>query len=238
MKTNLTSKLTIRRAGDRGHADHGWLESWHTFSFADYYDPAQMGYRSLRVINEDIIAPGQGFGMHPHESMEIFTYLIAGELEHQDSMGHGRTIKAGEFQYMSAGDGVLHAERNPGSEAAHLLQIWLTPKQAGGEPRYADLKPAERKSNEPLTLLASATGRDSSLQIRQHADISLGKLSAGALWQHPAHNDRPHLWLQMIQGRVQLAGQTLQAGDAVAIDHSPLRLRADEESEFLLFELE
>ena len=150
-----STTLTIRRSEDRSHADHGWLEARHSFSFADYHDPEHMGYRSLRVINEDTIAPGKGFGMHPHKSMEIFTFIKEGSLRHEDSMGNGRDIEAGEFQYMSAGSGVLHSEVNPSSDTpTKLLQVWLTPAQPGGEPRYQDFEVSEVSRHDGLAHLA------------------------------------------------------------------------------------
>lgn len=237
MKTKQVSKITIRRSNERGHADHGWLLSWHTFSFADYYDPAHMSYQSLRVINDDYIAPGKGFGMHPHSSMEIFTYVISGKLKHEDSMGNGRTIRAGEFQYMSAGDGVLHSETNPSDEETHLLQIWITPKAPGGEPRYADMNPADLKKKNALTLLASGDGRDGSFEIRQNAEISFGHLHKGATLNQHSQTEHPYMWLQLIKGSVTLGTETLEAGDAAALDHTDLFLSANQESEFLLFQL-
>lgn len=234
MKTNIT----IRRANERGHADHGWLDSWHTFSFADYYDPAHMGYRSLRVINDDIIAPGKGFGKHPHSSMEIFTYIISGQLEHKDSMGNGRIIKAGEFQYMSAGNGVMHSEFNPSDdEPAHLLQIWITPEQSGGGPRYADMDTNALKKKNALTLFASGNGKDGSFEMRQNAEIYFGQLDADASLTQDCSDELPHMWLQMIKGELELAGNTLQAGDAAMLEHTALDLHAKSDSEFLLFQL-
>jgi len=234
MKTNIT----IRRANERGHADHGWLDSWHTFSFADYYDPAHMGFSSLRVINDDIIAAGKGFGMHPHSSMEIFTYIISGQLEHKDSMGNGRVIKAGEFQYMSAGSGVSHAEFNPSDdEPAHLLQIWITPDQAGGEPRYADMDTNALKKKNALTLFASGSGKDGSFEMRQNAEIYFGQLDAGKSLKQDSTEQLPNMWLQMIKGELELDGNTLNAGDAAILKNTSLDLSAKSESEFILFQL-
>ncbi|NNC87753.1 MAG: pirin family protein [Akkermansiaceae bacterium] len=227
------SGVTIRRAADRFHTKAGWLDSWHTFSFGEHHDPAHMGYRQLRVINDDIVAPGQGFGMHPHRSMEIFTYIISGQLEHKDSMGNGRVIGAGEFQYMSAGDGVLHSEFNPSdTEPVQLLQIWITPKHPGGEPRYQDLdtKPLRRENG--LTLLASGDGRDGSIAIRQDAEIHFGHLDAGA----GLRIDPPHTWLHLIAGEVGIGAATLAPGDGAAID-GPADLASSSRSEFLLFRL-
>ncbi|BDS08925.1 quercetin 2,3-dioxygenase [Oceaniferula spumae] len=238
MKTDNPTKISILRADERGHAGHGWLDSWHTFSFADYYDPAHMGYHSLRVINEDTIAPGKGFGMHPHSSMEIFTYIISGQLEHEDSMGNGRVIKAGEFQYMSAGEGVMHSELNPSvSEPVHLLQIWITPNQDGGSPRYADMDTNAIKQNNALTLFASGDGKNGSFEMRQHAEIYFGQLETGATLTQDCNDQLPHMWLQMIKGELELDGNILHAGDAVALENSQLALQAKSDSEFLLFQL-
>ena len=171
--------MTLRKANERGHADHGWLNSYHTFSFANYHDPRHMGFRSLRVINDDIVAPGAGFGEHPHRDMEIITYVLSGALEHKDSMGNGRIIRAGDVQYMAAGTGVQHSEYNPSAtEPVHLLQIWIIPDRKGAKPAYADRSFADAPSG-ALTLIASQDGRADSMRINQDADVWLGKLSAG-----------------------------------------------------------
>ncbi len=228
--------INIRRSEERGHADHGWLDAKHSFSFGDYYDPAHMSYHSLRVINEDHIAPGKGFGMHPHSSMEIFTYIISGELEHKDSMGNGRVIKAGEFQYMSAGSGVMHAERNPSStESTHLLQIWITPDQPAGDPAYADMDTNALKQENALTLFASANGRDGSVKMRQNAEIYFGQIKAGQSITQIVMPSLPHAWIQMIKGNLTLSDQVLHAGDSASIDSSSLHLLAESDTEFLLF---
>lgn len=231
--------LTVRRSGDRGTADHGWLQARFTFSFGDYYDPEHMGYRSLRVINNDTIAPGGGFPTHPHRSMEIFTYVISGELEHRDSMGNGRVIKAGEFQYMSAGSGVEHSEFNPSREnSTELLQIWITPDRPGGEPRYGDMDTAHLKRENGLTLFASRDGRDGSFAMRQDAEILFGHLGTGATLPVPP-SALDGAWLHLIKGRLSLLGEELAPGDSAAIDHADqgFRLEAPEEAEFLLFRL-
>jgi redox-sensitive bicupin YhaK (pirin superfamily) len=231
--------LTIRRSGDRGTADHGWLQARFTFSFADYHDPAHMGYRSLRVINNDTIAPGGGFPSHPHRSMEIFTYVISGQLEHRDSMGNGRVIEAGEFQYMSAGSGVVHSEFNPSQDTpTELLQIWITPQQSGGEPRYGDMNTNQLKKENSLTLFASQDGRGKSFAMRQNAEIYFGHLSQGHTLTTPASN-MDGTWLHLIKGRLSVLGETLEAGDSASVDGSaegfPLEASAD--AEFLLFKL-
>src|SRR3954454_4173420 len=163
--------ITTRKANERGHAEHGWLDSYHTFSFADYHDPRWMGFRSLRVINDDLVMPGMGFGTHPHRDMEIITYVLSGALEHKDSMGNGRIIRPGEVQYMSAGTGVQHSEFNPSKdEAVHLLQIWIQPETKGVTPRYAEKSLAEAPAGK-LHLITSKTGRDGSIAIHQDADL-------------------------------------------------------------------
>src|SRR5258706_1136553 len=169
----------IRRSNERGHAEHGWLDSYHTFSFADYYDPKWTGYRSLRVINDDLVLPGMGFGKHPHRDMEIISYVVSGAIEHKDSMGNGRVIHAGEFQYMAAGTGVQHSEFNPSkTEALRLLQIWIQPDVKGVKPRYAE-KNYSAAATGKLNLVASKSGRDGSMAIHQDADLSFAKLDAG-----------------------------------------------------------
>lgn len=238
MTTQNVPGIRFRRSEDRGHADHGWLDARHSFSFADYYDPEHMGFRTLRVINEDTIAPGKGFGMHPHRSMEIFTVIKEGSLKHQDSMGNEREIVAGEIQYMSAGSGVLHSEINPSPDSpAKLLQIWITPAQPGGAPRYQDLKLADLEPENGRALLASPDGRAGSIAIRQNAIIELGRLETGTRLFLSPDPDRPYTWLQLISGRLNTADQLLNPGDALAAEHTSLNLTATEESSFLLFHL-
>ena len=229
--------MTIRKASERGHASHGWLETWHSFSFADYYDPRWMGFRSLRVINDDIVMPGMGFGTHPHRDMEIITYILSGSLEHKDSMGNGRTIRAGEFQYMSAGSGVQHSEFNPSpDEAVHLLQIWIEPDQKGLTPRYAEKSFANAPAG-ALHLVTSKTGRDDSLAIRQDAELWLAKLGAGDSVTHQLAVGR-HAWIHVAEGDVMINGQALSAGDAAIVDQPmPLHLSATQPAQVLLFDL-
>jgi redox-sensitive bicupin YhaK (pirin superfamily) len=236
MKNISSPNFRIRRSDERGHADHGWLDARHSFSFGNYYDPAHMGYHSLRVINEDRVSPGKGFGMHPHSSMEIFTYIISGELEHKDSMGNGRVIKAGEFQYMSAGSGVMHAEANPSdTHSTHLLQIWITPDEADGEPKYADMDTNALKRENALTLFASGDGRHHSVQMRRNAEIYFGHVQAGKMIRKELSDSLPHAWTQMIKGELNVLDTTLYPGDSAAIDHTSLSLHAGKDSEFLLF---
>jgi redox-sensitive bicupin YhaK (pirin superfamily) len=168
--------MKIRRANERGHANHGWLDTYHSFSFADYYDPDWVGYRSLRVINDDLVMPGMGFGTHPHRDMEIITYILSGSLQHKDSMGNGRLIRTGELQYMAAGTGVQHSEFNPAKdEAVHFLQIWIQPDRKGVAPRYAEKSLKDAPAGK-LQLVTSKSGRDGSISIHQDADLWLAKL--------------------------------------------------------------
>ncbi|MEI6561459.1 MAG: pirin family protein [Verrucomicrobiota bacterium] len=229
--------MIIRKAKERGHATHGWLDTYHTFSFADYYDPRWMGFRSLRVINDDLVMPGMGFGTHPHRDMEIVTYILSGSLEHKDSMGNGRIIRTGEVQYMSAGTGVQHSEFNPSKdEAVHLLQIWIEPDTRGLAPRYAEKSLANRATG-AFHLVTSKTGREGSLAIHQDADLWLAKLGAG---EHVTHSLAPgrHAWIHLAEGEVTLNGQILHDGDAAALsEKSSLEFVASKPSQVLLFDL-
>jgi len=237
MQKTTTPQVTVRRAADRFHSDHGWLDTYHTFSFGEHYHPDHMGYRSLRVINDDKVAPGRGFGTHPHRSMEIFTYVISGELEHKDSLGNGRVIKAGEFQYMSAGTGVEHSEFNPSSETlVHLLQIWIMPTHPGGEPCYRDFDTKPLRQRNGLTLLASPDGARESMAIRQHAQIQFGHLGSGKALDLPRDGAFPHHWVHLIKGSLTVGDETLQPGDGASFS-SGATLEAGEETEFLLFNL-
>ena len=224
----------LRKSEDRGIADHGWLLAKHTFSFADYYDTEHMGFRSLRVINEDRVQPGQGFGTHPHADMEILTYIISGQLSHKDSMGNGRTIKAGEVQAMSAGTGVTHSEFNASStELVHLLQIWIVPERRKLKPSYAEWLPTTG-SSEPLTLVASRDGAAGSVVINQDAKVFLGRFEKGFSTEYAGR----HLWLQMISGELDCSGNVIYAGDGLAVsDESKIILNAKTEAKFLMFDL-
>lgn len=237
MKTT-TDTLTIRRSQERGHADHGWLKTQHSFSFADYYDPAHMGFRSLRVINQDIIAPGAGFPTHPHRDMEIFSYLLEGALEHKDSMGNGRVLKPGQIQLMSAGTGVTHSEFNPSkTEGGHLLQIWIQPERKGLKPSYTEWHPDPAMENEPKVLVISPDGREGSATIHQDADIYRVRLADGQSLEHDVKTGRG-IWLQLIQGDLTANGQTLHPGDAASTETpGTLKLEAQGQVEALLFDL-
>jgi hypothetical protein len=229
--------MLIRRGHERGHADHGWLDSFHTFSFADYHDPRWMGFRSLRVINDDRVAPGMGFGMHPHRDMEILTYVLTGALEHRDSMGNGRVIRAGDLQYMAAGTGVHHSEVNPSGEHwVHLLQIWIVPERRGVAPRYEEKSMAGATSG-VLHLVASRGGRNGSMAIHQDADLWLGKLQTGDRLQHPLAIHR-QAWVHVAEGQLELNGEVLSAGDAAAVSEvEVLLLTATAPAQVLLFDL-
>lgn len=230
--------LQIRRAHERGHFDHGWLNTYHTFSFADYQDPNHMGFRALRVINEDRVLAGQGFGMHGHRDMEIVTYVLEGELEHRDSMGNGAVLRPGELQHMTAGTGIRHSEFNP-SEATpvHLYQIWLLPARRGLPPSYQQRAFSADERRNRWRVVASPTGESGSLRIEQDARILLATLEPGVRIEH-ALNDGRHAWLQVLRGQALLNGQPLHAGDGVAVaaEHT-LTVAATEPSEFMLFDL-
>jgi quercetin 2,3-dioxygenase len=230
--------LTIRKSAERGHFDHGWLNTYHTFSFGDYYDPKQMGFRSLRVINEDRVAPGTGFGMHPHRDMEIVTIVLSGALEHKDSLGNGEVLRPGEFQRMTAGRGIRHSEFNPSAtEPVHLYQIWLLPRATGLEPSYEQkpFDPASRAGR--WQLVASPDGAEGSLTIQQDARIYLANVAAGKELPLELPPGR-HGWLQVLRGEVTIDGTQLAAGDAATLsDLSRATVAATEPAELLLFDL-
>ncbi len=230
--------MTIRRANERGHANHGWLDAHHTFSFADYHDPNWMGFRSLRVINDDTIAGGGGFGTHPHRDMEIITYILGGALQHRDSMGHEAVLKAGDVQRISAGTGIAHSEFNYSPiEPVHLLQIWLYPERKGVKPAYAERSLGNGNAKQGLTLVASRDGRDGSVSIHQDADLWLARLDGGAGTTHTLKAGR-HAWVQVAEGEVTLNGQTLRAGDGAALsEETALTLTAKAPAQALLFDL-
>jgi quercetin 2,3-dioxygenase len=229
--------IRIRRSAERGHIDHGWLDTYHSFSFGGYHDPQWMGYRSLRVINDDKVAPGHGFPMHGHRDMEIVTYVLAGALEHKDSMGNGGQIRPGEIQYMSAGTGVRHSEFNPSpTEGIHLLQIWIMPQQQGLEPRYAQKEFGDARRGR-LCLLASLDGRDGSVAIRQDANV-YATILRGDESVEPRLEPGRGAWLQVALGSVWLNGELLQAGDGAVIeDEHSFTIAANGEGEVLLFDL-
>lgn len=230
--------IQTRKARDRGHFDHGWLDTYHTFSFADYYDPAHTHFRALRVMNEDRVAPGQGFGTHPHRDMEIVTYVLSGALEHRDSMGNGEVLRPGEFQRMSAGTGITHSEFNPSpTEPVHLYQIWLFPERKGIEPSYEQKRFPEKERHNRLRLVASPDAAEGSLLIHQDARIYLASLDAGRQVTHESASGR-HAWLQVLRGEVELNGQPLSEGDGAGVnDEWELTIHAAASSEVMLFDL-
>ena len=227
--------ITIRKAADRGHFDHGWLDTYHTFSFADYHDPAFMGFRALRVINDDRVQAGRGFGTHGHRDMEIITYVLEGELGHQDSMGNGSVIRPGEVQRMSAGTGVMHSEKNASDALVHLLQIWILPERHGITPSYEQKAFPAAERDGRLRLVASRDGRDGSLTIHQDADLYTVTLRDGASVTHDIRPGR-YGWVQVARGTVTLNGQPLTAGDGAAIESEP-QVTIVGDGEVLLFDL-
>ena len=229
--------LKIRRANERGHADHGWLNTYFSFSFADYYDPAHMGFRSLRVINDDRVASSRGFPTHPHRDMEIFSYVLEGSLQHKDSMGNGRVLKRGEIQLMSAGSGVTHSEFNPANEPLHLLQIWIQPRARGLTPSYTEWKPTAEQANAPKVLVISPDGRAGSATIHQDAEIYRIRLQPGQTVTHELKPGRG-AWVQIAEGALTVDGVALETGDGASTeDASTLKLTATRPTEALLFDL-
>lgn len=230
--------LTVRKSSERGHAHHGWLDSFHTFSFAGYRDPGWMGFGPLRVINEDRIAPGAGFPAHRHRDMEIVTWVLSGALEHKDSLGNGGVIRPGEVQRMRAGRGIAHSEYNASAtEPVHLLQIWIEPDAHGLEPGYEQTAFAPASLQGQLRLIASNDGRDGSVTLHQDAAIRAGRLAAG---EHATLTLAPgrRAWLQVARGRVKVQGAPLEAGDAVAVRfESAVDIEALEASEVVSFDL-
>jgi redox-sensitive bicupin YhaK (pirin superfamily) len=229
--------ITIRKSNERGHADHGWLNAYHTFSFADYHDSRWMGFRTLRVINDDTVAPGMGFGEHPHRDMEIITYVLSGALEHKDSMGDGRVIRPGEIQYMAAGTGVTHSEFNPSpGEPVHLLQIWILPDHKGAKPAYAEKSFAGAPTGR-LQLRASKSGRDGSIAINQDAEVFVAKFGGGEKIELSLKPGR-HAWIQVAEGEITLNGQRLNAGDGAAVsEEKKIELAAKKPAQALVFDL-
>ncbi len=230
--------IRIRKADDRGHAEHGWLESFHTFSFADFHDEAHMGFRALRVINEDRVQPGRGFGTHSHRDMEIVTYVLEGALDHKDSLGTGSTIEPGDVQRMSAGTGVSHSEFNHSqAELVHFLQIWILPERAGLPASYEQRAFPERERLDRLRIVASRDGRDGAVTVHQDVELYASVLSPGAAVEHAIARGR-HAWLQVARGSVELGAELLEAGDGAAIsDEAAVRVKARDRAEILLFDL-
>jgi quercetin 2,3-dioxygenase len=230
--------ITLRHADERGHFDHGWLKTYHTFSFGEYFDPSFMGFHSLRVINEDYVQPGTGFPMHAHRDMEIITIVLDGALQHKDSVGNGSVIRPGDVQRMSAGTGIRHSEFNPSqNDPVHLLQIWLLPERSGLDPGYEQISFKPESAHNRLYLLAAQASSNGALTIHQDAKLYICSLSGGqSLDTHLAATR--HAWLQVIQGELDLNGQAVHKGDGAAISKERLlRLNANQPSQFLLFDL-
>ena len=230
--------ITIRRSAERGHAQHGWLDSYHTFSFANYYDPAHMNFSCLRVINDDRIAPGAGFSTHSHSDMEIITYMLSGALEHKDSLGNGSTIRRGEVQRMSAGTGVSHSEYNASTqEPAHLLQIWIMPAEKGLTPSYEQQRFDEQQLRGKLCLVVSPNGAEDSLEIHQDVRLYAGLLDNAEAIKHTLSNNR-RAYMQVANGSLELNGTVLNRGDGASIENEKeIQLTKGEGAELLLFDL-
>lgn len=230
--------LTLRPSAERGHGNYGWLDTYHSFSFADYHDPQHMGFRTLRVINEDRVAPGQGFGTHPHRDMEIITYIVEGSLGHRDNMGHEQPIERGDVQVMTAGRGIMHSEYNHEEfRRTHLLQIWITPREKGLQPSYDQKRFEEAGKRNALQLLVSGDGAGDSLYINQDARLYASILEEGRSLEHRIGQGR-HAWVQLIGGSLTVNGVTLAPGDGLAVSEEELlRISAAQEAEFLLFDL-
>jgi len=230
--------IDVRRAKERGHANHGWLDTWHTFSFSSYYDPRFMGFRALRVINEDTVAPGQGFPPHGHREMEIISYVLEGGLAHKDSLGTGSVIRPGEVQRMSAGTGVRHSEYNASATApVHFLQIWIEPARAGIAPGYEQKAFAEADTRGRLRLVASPDGADGSLTIQQDARLYATVLASGQSVTHQLKPGR-HAWVQVTRGTLTVGGEILAQGDGAAIsDESVVSIAGETDAEALVFDL-
>jgi redox-sensitive bicupin YhaK (pirin superfamily) len=230
--------ITPRKSQDRGHFNLGWLDTYHTFSFGEYHDPQHLQFHSLRVINEDVVAPGAGFGMHPHRDMEIVTYVLSGALRHEDSMGHGEVLRPGEVQRMTAGTGVRHSEFNASkTEPVHLLQVWLLPERKGLTPGYEQKAFPEVERRNRLRIVASPDARDGSVKIHQDAFIHAALLDTGAAVQHSLATAR-HAWVHVARGDIDLNDTRLGPGDGAAVSNeTQLTIRAERDAEFLLFDL-
>jgi redox-sensitive bicupin YhaK (pirin superfamily) len=236
MSLNGGEMIAIRKSEDRGAADHGWLSTHYTFSFSDYYDPNFMGFRTLRVMNEDVVEATKGFDTHPHDNMEILTYVLDGSLEHKDTMGNHSQIKKGEFQLMTAGTGIKHSEFNPSKkDPVHLLQIWIVPEKKGLKPEYQQKNFADHIQG--LKLVVSPEGKEGSLKIHQDARIYLGRFESGQETELPLSTGR-HAWVQVVRGNVSINGTVLKQGDGASVSgEKKISIRADQGSEFLLFDL-
>ena len=232
--------IKIRKAEERGQGEHGWLHARFSFSFANYFDADHCGFHALQVMNNDVIEPNSGFPMHSHQNAEIFTYIINGQLKHQDSLGNGSIIRAGELQYMSAGSGIYHSESNPSlNESTELYQIWMKPNQDGGPPKYAEKKVSKKSICNEMKLLFSEDGKGNSTTIRQNAEFYIGHLAEHETLPIAPHNSFPHGWVQNIHGLLEIDGITLSKADGLAFEHQdrPLSISAREETHFFFFRL-
>lgn len=229
----------ILKSSERGKANHGWLKSFHTFSFADYYNPEAMEYKSLRVINEDFVTPGAGFPTHPHSNMEIISYVVSGQIAHKDSMGNVKAVSAGEVQAMTAGSGVTHSEFNPSdSEPLHLLQIWIKPDKRGYEPKYSEWRSVKSFETDKLQLIASNEGREGSVQINQKVDLYVGKYKNNEKLNFELMGSQV-AWVQLIKGKLDVDGNMIEAGDAISAEEvSGLKIAVNEDAEFLVFKFD
>lgn len=234
----MKNRMEIRRSADRGVAEHGWLHSRFTFSFAGYYDPRYMGFHALRVINDDIIEPSEGFGTHPHQNMEIISYVVEGALEHKDSMGNGSVVHPDEIQRMSAGTGVTHSEFNPlDDQPMRLIQIWIKPDTLNVKPGYEQKSCPRQEKTNTLRLVASPDGAEGSVRIHQDARIYASILQPGKTVVQPGDGSR-HVWIQVVKGKLAVDGTVLESGDGAAVEHAAdLTLEGIEEAEILLFDL-
>lgn len=230
--------LRVRRSSERGHFRHGWLDTFHTFSFGDYWDEDNIQFRALRVLNEDWVAPAQGFGSHPHRDMEILTWVLSGQLRHRDSLGHESLIRPGEIQRISAGTGIFHSETNPSAEEpVHLLQVWILPDRKGHQPSYDQKTVSDGDLHNQLALVASGRDRSRAIAINQDADLRIARLDPGVMVGHDFEGTR-HGWVQVARGKVEIGDHVLEAGDGLAISgESHLDLTARTQSEVLLFDL-
>jgi quercetin 2,3-dioxygenase len=231
--------IEVRPATERGHANHGWLDTWHTFSFADYHDARHMGFRALRVLNDDTVKPGMGFGTHGHRDMEIVSYVLEGALTHKDNIGNGSAIVPGDVQYMSAGSGVRHSEFNASAtEPVHFVQIWIVPDRAGYAPRYGQIRVEKADKTGRLRLVASPDGVDGSLALRQDVRLYASVLESGTVTSFELPKGR-HLWVQALRGAVEVNGRALSAGDGLAAsEETAFTFKAPKgEAEFLVFDL-